>query len=369
MQLDTSTTKKVRIMQSKELKIFIGPTEIGKIGGTLASAFRDKGVKVTVVRDNANPFQAGMMYDQTIRSGGLNKLQKGLMRLSLFIKTFFQYNAFIFLFGQTLLPFNLDLPFLKLFRKKTIMWFLGSDIISYEAVERTIKKTGIKYCQSESRKESSERIRRKIRMIRKIEKYVDHIIADPTIAHLLKRDYIGKDAESGIHMPMDIINIRYNDVPNPKPIIIHAPSNEGKKGTTYILDAIQRLEKDGYSFDFRLCKDMPNTQVREMLSEGDIAVDQLFSVAAGLFAVEAMAAGCAVLGGNIPELSGISNLPIIHTDTTNIYDNLKLLIENPDLRQELGRKGRRYAERYHDHTKIADDILKLLTVDKLGIKS
>jgi glycosyltransferase involved in cell wall biosynthesis len=111
---------------------------------------------------------------------------------------------------------------------------------------------------------------------------------------------------------------------------------------------------------------MSNTLVREMLSEGDIAVDQLFSVTGGLFAVEAMAAGCAVLGGNIPKLSGIADLPIIHTDTSNIYDNLKLLIEKPDLRQELGRKGRLYAERYHDHRKIADDILNLLTVGKLG---
>jgi glycosyltransferase involved in cell wall biosynthesis len=356
-------------MQSKELKIFIGPTEIGKIGGTLACAFREKGIKVTVVRNNPNPFQDGMMYDQTIQFDSLKTLKRRFMRLQFFIKILCQHNALIFLFGQTLLPNNLDLPFLKLFRKKTIMWFLGSDIISYEDVEKTKKKVGVKSFQRESKKESPEVMRRKIQMIRKIEKYVDHIIADPSIAHLLKRNYIGLDAESGIHIPIDIINIRYSNVPNPNPIIIHAPSNEEGKGTAYIIEAVKRLEKEGYSFDFRLCKDMSNTQVREILSEGDIAVDQLFSVGGGLFAVEAMAAGCAVLGGNIPELSGISNLPIIHTDTTNVYHNLKLLIEKPDLRQELGRKGRIYAERYHNHRKIAEDILRLLTEDKLGNKS
>lgn len=351
-------------MQSKELKIFIGPTEIGKIAGTLACAFRDKGVKVTVVRTAVNPFQAGMKYDQTIHFGDLNIFKRRLMQLHFFIKNLCKHDAFIFLFGGTLLPYNLDLPFLKLFRKKTIMWFLGSDIRSYDAVEETIKKTGVKYCQSKALIECPDVVRRKIRRIRKIEKYVDYIITDPSIAHLLKRDYIGKDSESGIHMPVDICNIRYNNAPNPKPVVIHAPSNQERKGTAHVLEAVKRLEKEGCSFDFRLCRNMPNTQVREMLSEGDIAVDQLFAVGAGLFAVEAMAAGCAVLGGNIPELSGILNLPIIHTNTTNVYDNLKLLIKNPDLRQELGEKGRRYAERYHDHRKIADDVLRLITTDE-----
>jgi glycosyltransferase involved in cell wall biosynthesis len=349
-------------MKSANLKIFIGPAEIANIAGTLACAYRDKGIKVTVVRNSVTPFQTGLTYDQTIQFSNLNILRRIWTQLHFFVKTFCQHNAFIFLFGQTLLPYNLDLPFLKLFRKKNIMWFLGSDISSDKYREKAVKKSGVKNYQYKSSQESPDVIRRKIRMIRKTEKYVDHIIADRTIAHLLRRNYIGQEQDSMIYMPIDVSNIVYHDATNKKPIIIHAPTHEEKKGTTYIIEALKRLQKEGYSFDLRLCKDVPNTRVREILSEGDIAVDQLFAVSAGVFAVEAMAAGCAVLGGNIPELSGISDLPIIHTDTTNVYDNLKLLIENPDLRQELGRKGRVYAEKYHDHRKTADDILKLITV-------
>ncbi len=356
-------------MKSKELKIFIGPAEIGKIGGTLASAFREKGIRVTVVRHRETPFQEGMVYDQTIQFGGMKIFHRIPMRLQFFIKALTQHDAFIFLFGQTLLPYNLDLPFLKLFRKKTIMWFLGSDISSYEEIEKGLKQFGMKYHLPESLREGPDVIRRKIRMIRRIEKYVDHVTTDPTIAHLLNRDYLGIDPESAINLPIDIGKIRYNNLPNAKPIIMHAPTNEELKGTAYILEAVKRLEQEGYSFDFRLCKDMSNTQVRELLSEGDIAVDQLFSAVGGLFAAEAMAAGCAVLGGNIPQVSGISDLPIIHTDPTNVYDNLKLLLENPGLRQELGRKGRDFAEKYHDHRKVADIFLGLLTADRLDNKS
>jgi glycosyltransferase involved in cell wall biosynthesis len=353
-------------MQSKKLKIFIGPYEIGKIAGTLACAFREKGVKVTVVRNNPNPFQVGIMYDQTIQFDNLNVFPRRLMQLHFFIKELFQHNAFIFLFGQTLLPYNLDLPFLKLFRKKTIMWFLGDDISSHDDIEREMEQYGLKYLRS---KESPDVMRRKKRMIRRIEKYVDHIITGPTIAHLLKRYYIGKDPKSAIKMPIDICNIRYNNVQNKKPIIIHAPTDEKVKGTAYILESLKRLEKEGYSFDFRLCKDMSNIQLRELLSEGDIVIDQLYSAKGGLFSIEAMAAGCAVLGGNTPKISGILDLPVIYTDTTNIYENIKLLIINPGLRKELGTKGRIYAEKYHDHRKIADDIIRLIAADKLGNKN
>jgi glycosyltransferase involved in cell wall biosynthesis len=72
-----------------------------------------------------------------------------------------------------------------------------------------------------------------------------------------------------------------------------------------------------------------------------------------------------VLGGNIPEFAGYPReLPVMHTDPDNIYQNLKMLLETPELRRELGEKGRRYVEKYHDHRKIADDFIRLLTGSK-----
>ena len=125
---------------------------------------------------------------------------------------------------------------------------------------------------------------------------------------------------------------------------------------------MERLKKEGYDFEFHLFRNTSNTKVRQTLSEADLAVDQLFSPHPGMFALESMAAGCAVLGGNIPEFARFPlELPVIHTDPDNIYQNLKLLLDNPGLRQELGEKGRQYVEKYHDARIIADDILKLLS--------
>jgi glycosyltransferase involved in cell wall biosynthesis len=345
---------------AKDLRIFIGPKEVGKIGGLVAEAIRAKGIRVHVVQTDASPFRAGIRYDEAIRISGKSIAYRVAVRLRMFFAAFSGHNAFLFLYGNTLLPHNADLPLLRLFRKKTIMWFLGSDISSFVDIERERRQLGIRY----DRRETGGRNpflakQKKIRMIRRVERCVDHIITGPTIAHLLRREYIGMNPETAIRMPVDVCNIRYHNVQNPKPIIVHAPTNEKIKGTAHIEEAVRRLKEEEFDFDFIVCKGMPNTRVRKILEGADIAVDQLFSAKGGLFAIEAMAAGCAVLGGNIPQLSRIPDLPILHTDTKNIQNNLKLVIENPDLRRELGKRGRDYVEKYHDHVKIAGEIVDL----------
>jgi len=53
------------------------------------------------------------------------------------------------------------------------------------------------------------------------------------------------------------------------------------------------------------------------------------------------------------------DLPILSTNPDNLYRNLKLLIQNPNLRRELGEKGRKYVEEVHDSKKIAEQLFQL----------
>lgn len=344
----------------KNLRIFLGPCWYGKIVPTLADALRERGLKVTAVVGGEIPSRyPDTRYDVIMDSRGLRKWQIVLRGLKYFWRFLCQHNAFIFLYGQSLLPHNLDLPILKLLGKKIIMWFIGSDLRDYEALKAAAEKAGLKYYWGKDIPEEIKRksdVKVKKRMIRRVGRYVDYIISYPSISQLLTTKYYL------ILVPVDIYNIRYNNIPNPKPLIVHAPTDDTKKGTSYIVEAVEQLKKEGYDFEFCLFQNSPNKVVREALSKADIAVDQLFETLGGVFAIESMAAGCAVLGGNIPEVSGYPReLPIIHTDPDNIYQNLKLLLDNPKLRQELGEKGRKYVEKYHDASKIASDILQLLS--------
>ena len=80
----------------------------------------------------------------------------------------------------------------------------------------------------------------------------------------------------------------------------------------------------------------------------------------GIFAIECMALGKPVLCRIDEKFTKYyQDLPILRTDPDNLYDNLKLLIENPELRRELGEKGRKYVEEVHDSKKVAKQLLGL----------
>jgi hypothetical protein len=70
-------------------------------------------------------------YDEIVLLYDKTKTDQLILYIKMFLKYAFKNDVFIFLYGQSLLPYNLDLPILKLMRKKTIMWFVGCDIRHY----------------------------------------------------------------------------------------------------------------------------------------------------------------------------------------------------------------------------------------------
>ena len=150
---------------------------------------------------------------------------------------------------------------------------------------------------------------------------------------------------------------------NDKLLIIHAPSHRGKKGTEYVIEAVDKLIKEGYKIDFKLLENLPNSGVREWLNISDIVVDQLLRGWHGAFTVESMALAkptlCYINEEWKKEVGYAKDLPLVNTTSSTIYDNLKLLIENPDLRREIGGKSRKYVEEVHDSKKIAKQLLEL----------
>jgi glycosyltransferase involved in cell wall biosynthesis len=340
----------------KPLRIYIGPGEV--VGALLAQGLKKKGCTVTVVSKKINCYQQGMVYDKIIDFDEKNKILKLLNYIYFFLTSCFNNDVFIFPYGpSSILPYyNIDLPILKFLRKTTIVWFMGCGIRHYSTQKEFFKDVPNEYyiCQYCKFKDSCNLDVKKAK-IHWFEKYITHIISGKTISQLLMRKYFV------VHIPLDVGNIQYNNIPNKIPRVVHAPSDESKKGTEYIVKAVDQLKKEGYVFEFKMFKGISNIEVRNALTESDICVDQLFSMSNGLFANEAMSAGCAVLGGNLTEYSGRpKELPILHTRPDTIYQNLKLLLDHPELRMELGENGRKYVEKYHDPLKVADTILDII---------
>ena len=126
------------------------------------------------------------------------------------------------------------------------------------------------------------------------------------------------------------------------------------------MPVIDRLLEEKYNIDFILVENKTNDEVKEICKKADIIIDQLLLESHGVFLIENMAFGKPVLC-RIDEklMKYYQDIPILRTDPDNIYENLKLLIENPDLRKELGEKGRKYVEENHDSKKIAKQVLEI----------
>jgi hypothetical protein len=106
---------------------------------------------------------------------------------------------------------------------------------------------------------------------------------------------------------------------------------------------------------------MSHQQVMEELINADVVVDQLFFPLHGKLGIEAMATGCALASSNREDYEPFpANRPIWHIDPGNLYEQLRLLLSDRDLRLRLARQGRAYVETYHDHVKVAEGMVDAL---------
>jgi len=347
-------------------KIFIGLLEICDTILRLSEGLRELDHPVTnLVILQSNPLAAHTGHDRYIRisrSGYVTDLTRE------FMKTCFSHDIFIFNYCTSFcgLLFRakryqkinfLDISLLKAMGKKIVFISNGDDLRSYEMLIKDLKNHNLfshaKYLERELQHIAPfpdyENIRR--RRAHLVEKYADVIFAKPDRAHYLTKEY------HIVWPPFNLDSIEYRVNQSDEPLIVHAPSNREMKGTKYVLKAIKRLKKE-YKFTFLLCETMSNEEVKQTLTGSEIVIDQLLLPGHGLFGIEAMASGNTVLGSAVAGYNGFSqDLPIVTTTPDTIYENLKMILENPDLRMQLAKRGRKYVETYHDYRKVAADFI------------
>lgn len=139
--------------------------------------------------------------------------------------------------------------------------------------------------------------------------------------------------------------------------IIHTPNHRGFKGTEFLLDAVEQLKKEGLKIELILLEGVPNEKVRELMQTADILGEQFIATGYALSGIEGMASGLPVLANLEHEAytrvfrryGFLNECPILSTSPESLVNNLKVLIKNPILREELGRAGRAYVEKYHSY--------------------
>jgi len=142
-------------------------------------------------------------------------------------------------------------------------------------------------------------------------------------------------------------------------VVMHGPSSPQKKGTKYVLAAIEEISKVR-NIEFVLLQNMSRSDVIEKLGEADIVVEQLLCGDYGLASVEAMARGCAVVANVCPSLqeSYPSDLPIVSATPDTVKDAILDLIDDSEKRIALAKRGHDYAAKMHSTESTRIEVLK-----------
>ena len=142
--------------------------------------------------------------------------------------------------------------------------------------------------------------------------------------------------------------------------IFHSPNHRWLKGTEFLERACQELQQEGYKIRLVIVEKVSNTEVQRLLGQSDILAEQFGMPWYGLNAIEGMSLAKPVLSDlsdkYYTELfiryTGLDECPIVNTPFDKIKENLRMLIENPKLRRELGEAGRRYVLKFHSYEAV-----------------
>ncbi len=365
----------------KPHKVLIGLTEIAGYNASLKRGFEELGVPCTFLNQRAHPFRFGgddapyfTVRLQRWANAHLDASTSlptraffyGIIQacnIPLFLRVLATHDVFIFGYGSTFLGY-VDLPVLRLFRKRIIYVFFGSD-------ERPPYLDGALMGPGKGRtiRDCIRRTAQQKQKIRKIEQHADLCISHPASAHLHTRPFVQWLAVGvPFTLPPD------GDAPmkeaSGRVRILHSPSDPEAKGSDTIRSAVRALQEKGYSIEYVEVTNKPHAVVLEELRRCDFVIDQIYSdTPMAMFATEAAAFGKpAVVGGYYADqirgaTPGSLIPPSLYCHPDRIADAVESLVRDDALRTELGRQARQYVQERWKPLRVAERYLRLIDGD------
>ena len=360
---------------SRPLRVLHCPSLIGGNPGQLARAERELGLDSRAVALTPSPY--AFEADEILVPAGAGFARRESARLGLLWRALRWADIVHFNFGSTVMPRRADpanglrasawrayaamldgrdLPLLRRAGKVIAMTYQGNDArqrdVSLARYGVTIaREVGPAYYppgSDERKRIEIERIDRSADLIYALNP--DLLAVLPERARFLS--YANVD-------PAGIEPRPPND-PSAAPVVAHAPTHRGAKGTRFVLAALERLREEGVAFELRLIEGVGNREARELLSTSDLVVDQLLAGWYGGLANEAMAHGRAVVAyirpGDLERVPAEQRkqLPVISATPDTIEPVLRdwLTSRRAEL-PEVGARGRAYVECWHDPRTVA----------------
>ena len=365
------------MVEKKKIKIFVGLDDVSSSITNMKQLFLELGVQtITAIKKQHSLLdQCDVDYKfsdypfrefKYVRPTKLKLwLQKRFnMSGKIFRQAVKECDVFIFIWESFEWDMS-DYKYLKSQGKKIITIFCGNDIRWHYACKQEFDQAGLQIINLEDDLKSGVALlNQKLKKLRAAEKYSDIIVSRVDQSQLSLRPYFRW------HMYVMPDKLKYNPTQRKiNPIVAHAPSHRGMKGTKYVLEAFEKLKEEGISFTPLLIENLPNKKMLEKLGDIDILIDQLLIPGTGKIASEGLASGCIVMSlmgyKNYPQKNP-ENCPIIDVNPNTIYDELKKIILDYEKRVELNKKGLDYVYenlQYKNFCKKLLDIIEGQNID------
>lgn len=359
------------------MRILHCPNSVGGHPHGLAKAERKLGQESFSLAYHETAF--GHSCDECLWKEGMSPFYKEMSRWQLLFKAFFSFDVIHYNFGTPILRWQYRQQGKDL-KSKGIAFLYNAYVRFCYFIERQLLKNkviAVTYQGDDARQGdyslasfkysiaqevdasyySKRSDQEKRETIEKFDRMADIIYSlNPDLLHVLP-------ARSKF-MPYAHIDLHdWEVIEHPRsaiPIVLHAPSHSGAKGTRFILAAVSQLQKEGLKFEFILVENMKNSQARKLYETCDLVIDQLLAGWYGGFAVEAMALGKPVIcyirheDTHFIPAEMKKDLPLIEATPDSICDILREWIsQRVHELPERGIASRAFVEKWHNPTMVA----------------
>jgi hypothetical protein len=368
------------------MRVFIGLTEISGYCTRLNQGFKQIGVPTTFIDLGSRYHQYGgddlpnalvrvTKYCASRQREAKAKGKRGrlfwlalevLLRFPLLLWALWTHDVFIFMYKASFL-FLYDLPILKLFGKKLIFTFVGTDVrppyingvIATDTQPATVRRAA--------------KLAKNIKWeVGQIERYADVIGSHPLYAQFQTKPFV-KLVYIGLPFSPQEAARRLSTTTREadgRIRILHSPSRPEAKGSPIIRAAVANLQAKGYPIDLIELTGVPNEVVLHELATCDFVFDQAYSdVFMSTFSTEAVFFGKAVIvaGYELEKLRdalppGIMP-PVLAVHPDAVEAAVEKLITDPDYRNQLGVQARQFVETHWTPERVARQYLRLIEGD------
>jgi hypothetical protein len=393
-QLLSSLTPGMPAAGPRPLRVLHCPEIVAGLPGELARAERALGADSWAVAFENSIYEYPI--DEVLHQSNTGRLKREWKRWGLLRRALTQFDVIHFNFGRTLMPgltdespgrsrlgslvrrlyagiFELsDVALLKRMNKAVFVTFQGDDLRQGDFCDRHFGPEFLRELPAGYYAPATDA--RKRWRAAKLAQRADGIYAvNPDLMYLLP--------PSAKFLPYGHLDLRNWGFTPPSPatgdgpLVIHAPTHRGVKGTRFVLEAVEKLRAEGVRFRFQLIEGLPRAEARKLFERADILIDQLLLGWYGGLAVELMALGRPVIcniredGLKFLPTGMAAEIPIIRAEPVTLISVLRdwLTIRQREL-PVLGVKSRQYVERWHDPLEIARGLIADYTAAVRGCR-